>query len=128
MFFDVARRAIDDLQSRLVACLVIIAPRTHSVMTKQNALSLRVVLNQLLDLQPNFEAWPLPRDVDHLVTVNFLAELLLINGSSNRDDRVWVQMIYMLIRNKRMQGRVDRTSARIQIENAVAVHGIHRIL
>src|SRR5205807_7534986 len=96
MFFDVARRAIDDLQSRLVACLVIIAPRTHSVMTTQNALGLRVVFNQLLDLQPNVEARPLPGHIDYLVAVNFPAELLLINRSGNGDDRVWVHMFDML--------------------------------
>ena len=99
MLFDMTGRTIDDLQSRLVAGLVIIAPRTHSMMTKQNALSLRVVLCQLLDLQPNVEARPLPRDVNNLVAVNFPTEFLLINGSSNGDDRVRVQMIYVAVRN-----------------------------
>ena len=80
-------------------------------MTKQYAFSFWVVLNQLLDLQPDVEARPLPRDIDYLVAVNFPAEFLLINGSGNGDDRVRVQMIYVAVRNKRMQRRVDRANS-----------------
>src|SRR5687767_9189223 len=47
---------IDDAQRRLIACLVVVAPRTHAVMTQQNTVGPRVFLNQLFDLQPDVES------------------------------------------------------------------------
>src|SRR2546426_326618 len=58
MVFDMTRCPINDFQSRLIARLVIIVPGTHSMMTQKDALSLRVVPDQLLDLQSDIEAWP----------------------------------------------------------------------
>src|SRR6266542_4144716 len=121
-------RTIDDLERRLVAGLVILAPGTHSVMTEQNAAGLRVLFDQLFDLQTDVEVRPLPRDVDQFVTINLLAQSFLVNRGSDRDDRVRVQMIYMLIRNERVQWRVDRASARVEVEDTMAVHVIYRVL
>ena len=66
-------------------------------MSEQHAFGLRVLLDQSLDDQSDVEARPLPRDVDHLVAVNLLAEPLLINRGSDGDNRIRVQVVYVFI-------------------------------
>src|SRR5262245_49770051 len=127
MRFNVTRRTIDYLERRLVTRPIVVVPRAHPVMTQQNPLRLRVLLNQLFDLQTNIETRPLPRRVDHLVAINFLRQLLLVDGSGNRDHGVGVQMVDVLEGHERMQRRIDRTGARVEIEDAVAVHRIHDV-
>src|ERR1700704_3904635 len=125
VFGDVAGCSLNDLQRRLVTSLVVVVPGTHAVMAKQDALGLRVLFDQILNDQPDIEAWPLPWHVDQLVAVNLPAEPLLINRCGDRDDGVRMQMVYMFVRNERMQWGVDRAGPRVQIENAVAVEWIH---
>ena len=76
---DVTRGAIDDLQSRFVTRLVVIIPRTHPMMAQEDAASARMILDQLLNFQPNIETGPLPGDVDNIVAINFFGQFLLIN-------------------------------------------------
>src|SRR5262245_42620880 len=38
VFFDVARRLVDDLERSLVTALVVVAPGTHAVMTEKHSL------------------------------------------------------------------------------------------
>src|SRR5262249_23906842 len=61
------------------------------------------------------------------VTVDLFAEPLLVYRSRDRDYRVWMQMIYVSVGDKRVQGRVYRARPRVEIERAVRVQRIHLV-
>ena len=96
-------------------------------MTEQDAARLRVVLDHLFDLQTDVEARPLPRNVNHLFAIDFIRQFLLIDRSGDSDHCIRMKMIDVLVRNQRVQRRIDRARARIQIKDAVAVHRVHHI-
>src|SRR4051812_13724085 len=62
--FDKLGRAVNDLESRFITRLVTVVPRAHAMMTEQYSPRLRIILNELFDLQTDVEAWSLPRNVD----------------------------------------------------------------
>ena len=67
--------AVDHLERRFVTGFVAVVPRTHAVMTKQDALCLRVFLDQLLDLQADIETRTLPRNIDDVVAIDLFRQL-----------------------------------------------------
>ncbi len=70
MRFDVSRCTVDDLEGCFVTGLVVVVPRAHAMVTKQNPFGLWMIFNQLLDFQTNIESRPLPRDVNYFAAVN----------------------------------------------------------
>ncbi len=86
--FDILGGTVDDLKRRFVAGLVVVVPRRHSVMAKQNAFRLRIVLDQLLDLQADIEPRTLPRDINDIVTIDLFRQSFLIDRCGNGDDRI----------------------------------------
>jgi hypothetical protein len=97
-------------------------------MAKQDTTSSRILLDQLLDLEADVEARPLPRDVNDVIPKYLCAEFPLIHRGSYGDDCIWVQMVDMLEGDKRVQRRVDGAGSWIQAVYAVAVHRIHPVL
>src|SRR6185295_13278024 len=85
---DVASGAVDDLERCLVTGLVVVVPRAHAVMTKQDSPRVGIGLDQLLDPQTDIKSRSLPRDVNHVVAVDFPGQFFLIDGSRNRDHRI----------------------------------------
>ncbi len=124
---DVARRAVHDLQGRLVAGLVVVAPRAHAVVAQQHSSRFRLLRDEPLDDEADVEPRPLPRHVDHLLAVDLAGELLLVRGSGHRDHRVGVQVVHVTERHEGVERRVDRAGARVQVEDAVRVHRVHRV-
>src|ERR1043166_7633893 len=96
-------------------------------MAEQYAFGLWMIFNQRFDQESDVEAGALPRDVDHLIAIDFFAEALLIDRGGNSNDRVRMQMISVLVGNQRVQGRINRTGARVEIEDAMAVHRVQLI-
>src|SRR5215471_11865192 len=87
---NVGCRAIDYLESCLVACFVVVTPGTHAVMAKQNTFGLRVIFYQRFDLQPQLKTWSLPGNVNYVISINLSAQFFLIDACGNCDNRIWM--------------------------------------
>src|SRR5215471_10133165 len=122
VFLDVTGRLFDHFERRLVAGFVAVAPRTHAVVSEEHAFSFRVFFYQRLNQQANIEPGALPGDVNDVVAVNFPAERFLVDRRRDGNHGIWVKMIDVAVWNERMQGGIDRTRPRIEVEDAVAVH------
>ena len=124
---DVARGPVHDLQRRVVAGLVVVAPGAHAVVAEQDAPRLGVHLDEPLDEQADVEPRALPRHVEDVVPVDLAGELLLVHGGGHRDHGVGVQVVHVAEGHERVQRRVDRAGARVQVEDAVRIHRVHRV-
>src|SRR6185503_8424713 len=74
------------------------------------------------------EARSLPGHVDQIFSVNLFAESLLVNRGSDGYDRIRMQVIHVFMGNERVQRCINRAGARVQVEDAVTVSWIHRVL
>ena len=85
----------------------------------------RVLLHDGLHREAEFETGAHPRHVGHLAAEDFLRELFAVLRRCDRDDRIGMHVVDELCRDEAVQRRVDRGSARVQVERRVGLHADH---
>ena len=93
--------AVDDADRRLVAFLRRVAPGEQAVAFQHDAGRLRVVAAEFLQPQAELEARPLPRQPADLAAEDPCRQLLAVLGCGNRDDRVGMHVVDMLLAARR---------------------------
>ena len=112
-------RPVDDVDGQGVAGFRIVIPGEKAVAFENDALGGRVFKAEFFQPQAQFIARTLPGQPADLATEDLLRQLLRIGGSRNRDDRVGMHVIDMLLRHIGMQRRVDGGGAGVEVEGAM---------
>ena len=125
---DVGGGLFDTVEGVGVAGLLVVVPGNEAVLAHHDGLHLRVFPDDLLHGEAELEARTHPRHVGHRAREYFLREFLAVGRSRDGDDRVRVHVVDMLARDERVQGRVDRGGAGVEVERGVRVHADHVVL
>jgi hypothetical protein len=112
--------AIDDAQRRMVAVACGVTPGEQAVAAEHHAVEKRVFARQMFELEAELETRAPPGQPADLVAENLPGQRLGVCGGGDGDHRVGVHVIDMRVGHERMQRRVDRGGARIEIERAIA--------
>ena len=78
-----------------------------------------LALRHRLELQAEVEAGPLPRQPADLAAEDLLRQPLGVLRGGDRDDRVGVHVVDVRLRDERVQRRVDRRGAGVEVEGAM---------
>ena len=125
--FQITGRLFDQRERQVVTGFVVISPVDQAVAAQDDADAARIGRDRLSKHQAQVEARSLPIDPDDRVAVNLAGKLPPIAAGSDGDDGVGVAVIDMPIGDEGVQRRVDRAGARIQVVDAMRVHGDHGV-
>ena len=122
------RGLVDRGQRRPVAILGGRPPGEQAVAAEHDALVSGVGLRHRPELQAEVETRPLPRQKAELAAENLARQRLGVLAGRDRDHGVGVNVIDMQVGNERVQRRVDRGRARIEVEGAMIEQRDHLVL
>ncbi len=118
-------RLLDDAQRRLVTGLRRLAPGEQPVAAEHHPDIVGIGRRHFAELQPEVEAWPLPRQEAQRAAEHCARQRLGVGAGGDGDHRVGVNVIDVEMRHEGVQGRVDRGGARVEIEGAMVEQGDH---
>ena len=122
---DELAHLLDGHQAAEVGLALRLAPREEAVAAENQAVGIRLRFDRAAEHQRQLEPGPLPRHPDDLAAVLLveLLDLLLAVGARGQRDRpVGMQVIDVVVRQKRVQRGVDRR------RDAVVAEGAERVV
>ena len=127
MFFKPSSRVIDNTQCGFITALGRCTPGEKSMRTEHDANQFWITRSHRSKLQTQIKTRSLPWQISNLSTKHFRCEFFRVLCRRNGNHRVSMHMINMSIGYKTVQGRVDRSGTRIEIERAMIEHAHHRV-
>ena len=111
----------DQGQREFITCFIVVGPVDQSVAAEDDADDAGVGGDGLLpSRRPKSKAGALPIDPEHVVPINLMrVSCSPVAAGGNADNRVGMGVINMAVWYEGVEGRVDGTGARVQVEDTM---------
>ncbi|MNS67178.1 hypothetical protein D3C72_1004230 [compost metagenome] len=95
---------------------------------QHDALGLGIGFYESLQVEAELKARTAPGKPANVIAEDLLRQLFRVFGGGNRDDRIGMHVVDMIIRYETVQRRIDGGRARIEVEGAMRQEADHAIL
>ncbi|MNY03986.1 hypothetical protein D3C86_1366350 [compost metagenome] len=121
-------RLVDDGERQFVTRLGVVIPGEQAVAFQHDALGLGIGFYESLQVEAELKARTAPGKPANVIAEDLLRQLFRVFGGGNRDDRIGMHVVDMIIRYETVQRRIDGGRARIEVEGAMRQEADHAVL